>query len=46
MPMIKNAVEALFPGKVRVEQPNLAVAKGAALSAALEWNERLADIQD
>ena len=46
MPMIKNAVEALFPGKVRVEQPNLAVAKGAALSAALEWNERLADIQE
>ena len=45
MPMIKNAVEALFPGKVRVEQPNLAVAKGAALSAAIEWNERLADIQ-
>ncbi|SCW45758.1 Molecular chaperone DnaK (HSP70) [Ruminococcaceae bacterium YRB3002] len=41
MPMIKNAVEALFPGKVRVEQPNLAVAKGAALAAALEWNERI-----
>ena len=46
MPMIKNAVEAVFPGKVRVEQPNLAVAKGAALSAALEWNERIATIQD
>lgn len=46
MPMIKNAVEALFPGKVRVEQPNLAVAKGAALYAALEWNKRLADIQE
>ena len=46
MPMIKNAVEALFPGKVRVEQPNLAVAKGAALSAAIEWNERLSDIQE
>ena len=39
MPMIKNAVEGMFPGRVRVEQPNLAVAKGAALSAALEWNE-------
>ena len=39
MPMIKKAVEAVFPGKVRVEQPNLAVAKGAALSAAIEWNE-------
>lgn len=46
MPMIKNAVEVLFPDKVRVEQPNLAVAKGAALSAAIEWNERLADIQE
>ncbi len=46
MPMIKNAVEAVFPGKVRVEQPNLAVAKGAALSAALEWNERIVTIQD
>lgn len=45
MPMIKNAVEGIFPGKVRVEQPNLAVAKGAALSAGLELNERLADIQ-
>lgn len=45
MPMIKNAVENLFPGKVRVEQPNLAVAKGAALSAAIEWNERIVDIK-
>lgn len=45
MPMIKSAVESLFPGKVRVEQPNLAVAKGAALSAAINFNERLADIQ-
>ncbi len=42
MPMIKAAVEGLFPGKVRVEQPDLAVAKGAALSAAIEWNERIA----
>lgn len=41
MPMIKNAVEEVFPGKVRVEQPNLAVAKGAALSAAIEWNETI-----
>ncbi|MDR1802849.1 MAG: Hsp70 family protein [Treponema sp.] len=41
MPMIKAAVEGLFPGKVRVEQPNLAVAKGAALAAAIEWNERI-----
>jgi molecular chaperone DnaK (HSP70) len=41
MPMIKTAVEALFPGKTRVEQPDLAVAKGAALAAAIEWNERI-----
>lgn len=46
MPMIKNAVEALFPNKVRVEQPHLAVAKGAALSAACEYNERLLNIQE
>jgi molecular chaperone DnaK (HSP70) len=38
MPMVKSAVEGLFPGKVRVEQPNLAVAKGAALAAAIEWS--------
>jgi molecular chaperone DnaK (HSP70) len=41
MPMVKAAVESLFPGRVRVEQPDLAVAKGAALAAAVEWNERL-----
>ncbi|GHU52966.1 molecular chaperone DnaK [Clostridia bacterium] len=41
MPMIKSVVEKLFPGKVRVEQPNLAVAKGAALAAAVEFNEKL-----
>ena len=41
MPMIKAAVEEIFPGKVRVEQPDLAVAKGAALSAATEWNQRI-----
>jgi molecular chaperone DnaK (HSP70) len=41
MPMIKAAVEGVFPGKVRIEQPDLAVAKGAALYAATEWNERI-----
>ena len=46
MPMIRNAVEALFPGKTRVEQPNLAVAKGAAISAALELNERIQQIEE
>lgn len=44
MPMIKAAVEGLFPGKVRVEEPDLAVAKGAALAAAIEWNERIQEI--
>jgi molecular chaperone DnaK (HSP70) len=36
MPMIKAAVDGLFPGKSRVEQPHLAVAKGAALAAVLK----------
>ena len=33
MPMIRNAVEARFPGKVRLEDPDRAVAKGAAIYA-------------
>ena len=41
MPMIKTAVEAIFPGKVRFEDPDLAVAKGAAIAAAIEFNERI-----
>jgi molecular chaperone DnaK (HSP70) len=41
MPMIRSAVEAIFPGRIRVEQPDLAVAKGAALAAAVEWNESI-----
>lgn len=38
MPMIKEAVEAMFPGdkKVRVEKPDLAVAMGAALKSAMK----------
>ena len=39
MPMIKKAMDELFPGKSRVEDPDLAVAKGAALAAAIEWIE-------
>lgn len=31
MPMIRNAVEVIFPGKVRGEDSNLAISKGAAL---------------
>ena len=43
MPMIKTAVEKIFPAKVRFEDPDLAVAKGAALAAAVEYNERIRD---
>ena len=39
IPMIKNAVEAVFPGKVRVEQPNLAVAKGAVVYSTSSCEE-------
>lgn len=39
MPMIKAALEAEYAGKIRVEEPDLAVAKGAALAAAIAWNE-------
>ncbi|MCL1988190.1 MAG: Hsp70 family protein [Firmicutes bacterium] len=39
MPMIETAVNSLFSGKVRVEDPDMAVAKGAALTAGIEWLE-------
>ena len=35
MPMIRNAVEARFPGKVQIEDPDRAVAKGAAIWASI-----------
>lgn len=35
MPMIRNAVEARFPGKVQIEDPDRAVAKGAAICARM-----------
>lgn len=41
MPMIKEAVETMFPDKVRLNDPDLAVAKGAALKAAMECVERV-----
>lgn len=41
MPMIREAVEIMFPDKVRLEEPDLAVAKGAALKAAIECVERV-----
>jgi len=46
MPMIKSAIEGLFQGKVRVEDPDLAVAKGAALAAAIEWNKQIEEFID
>ena len=48
MPMIKTAVEQLFPGdgQVRFEQPDLAVAKGAALAAATAFEEKIQGIMD
>jgi len=43
MPMIKEAIDKVFPGKVRFEDPDQAVAKGAAIAAAVEFNERIRD---
>lgn len=40
MPMIKNAVDLVFPGKVRVDQPNLAVAKGAVVYSNIPCEEK------
>ena len=39
MPMVKAALEAVFPGRVQMEDPDQAVAKGAALAAAIAYNE-------
>ena len=39
MPMIQAAVETMFPGKVQIEQPDFAVAKGAAIAASIEFLE-------
>jgi len=43
MPMVKDAIESIFPNKWKLEDPDLAVAKGAALAAAIEYNERIND---
>jgi molecular chaperone DnaK (HSP70) len=43
MPAVKDAVEAMFTGKVRVEDPDLAVAKGAAIAAAIKVIETRSD---
>lgn len=41
MPMIRETVEARFPGKIRFEEPDRAVAKGAALAGNLEYLEKI-----
>ena len=46
MNMIKDAVESIFPGKVRVEEPDLAVAKGAALKAAYSLMEKAEELKE
>lgn len=35
MPMIRNAIEARFPGKVQIHEPDRAVAMGAAIFAGM-----------
>lgn len=39
MPMIRNAVEARFPGKVQIHEPDRAVAMGAAIYANMLVDE-------
>lgn len=46
MPMIKDAVENIFPGRVRLEEPDFAVAKGAALKAAYSLMEKAEKIKE
>ena len=43
MPMIRNAVEARFPGKVQIHEPDRAVAMGAAIYANMLVEETKAD---
>lgn len=44
MPMIRNAVEARFPGKVQIEDPDRAVGKGAAIYASMLVEEAEGDV--
>ena len=46
MPMIRDAVEARFPGKVQIEDPNQAVAKGAAIYANMLVDEVTAELPE
>ena len=43
MPMIRNAVEARFPGKVQIHEPDRAVAMGAAIYANMLVEETTTD---
>lgn len=43
MPMIRNAVEARFPGKVQIHEPDRAVAMGAAIYANMLVEESKID---
>ncbi len=43
MPMIRNAVEARFPGKVQLHEPDRAVAMGAAIYASMLVEESKVD---
>lgn len=44
MPMIREAVEARFPGKVQIHEPDRAVAMGAAIFASMLVDESEEDI--
>lgn len=46
MTMIKDAVESIFPGRVKVEEPDFAVAKGAALKAAYSLMEKAENLKE
>lgn len=43
MPMIKEAIENKFPGKVQQYEPNLAVAKGALIYSDIIMNELISE---
>lgn len=51
MPMVQEAVRTLFPGKdggsprVRIEDPDFAVAKGAAIAAGMKYSESFGGIE-
>lgn len=44
MPMIREAIEARFPGKVQIEDPDRAIAKGAAIYGGMTLGFPLDDL--